>query len=77
MHSPPNNPALLPLAAKLGEYFGCKPIEQPKPVDPPQRPTRKDIWPPAVQAEIEAIYATPDPFENDARRDRADEEQIR
>lgn len=48
---------IMPIARELGDYFGAKPIEQPKPVETSvYQLRRKDLWPPDVLAEMAAIY---------------------
>ena len=51
---------IMPMARRLGDYLGLEPIPAIEPISGPYRP-RAGNWPPEVWAEMQAIYATPDP----------------
>ena len=52
----------MPLSRELGRYFRVEPLPELTSITGPQRPT-PGRWSPEAWAEIQAIYATPDPFE--------------
>ena len=53
---------VLTLARQLGELVDAKPVDQPQMIAGPTRPSR-GRWPADVWAEMQAIYAAPDPTE--------------
>lgn len=54
---------ILPLTRQLGDVLDCRPVPITEPIMPPRRPSRRDMWPAETWAEMQRIYATPDPFE--------------
>jgi hypothetical protein len=59
---------IMPLSRELGRYIASSwsgeadPVAELTPIAKPVRPSR-GRWSPEAWAEIQAIYATPDPFE--------------
>lgn len=53
---------ILPLARQLGDHFEREPVPELLTIQGPQRPTQ-GRWPADVWAEMESIYATPDPLD--------------
>lgn len=55
---------IMPLARELGDILRCEEVPPLRVIREPQRLTC-GRWSPEAWAEIEQIYATPDPFEQE------------